>query len=56
MTKNDPPLALVKTWVELINSNEDEKVRKRACQMLVDAFGDIQTAIEFCLQNNIQIN
>ncbi len=51
-----PPVVLVRTWVELIKSNEDEQVRIHATKMLIGAFGDIQTAAAFCKQNDIGIN
>ncbi len=55
-TKNYPPIVLVKTWVALIKSNEDEKVRGHATKMLIGTFGDIQTATLFCKQNGIEIH
>lgn len=51
----EPPLVLVKTWVSLVRSAEDEEVKSRACQMLIDAFGDMKAAADYCVRHNIQI-
>ncbi|MBU2983896.1 hypothetical protein [Saccharophagus degradans] len=52
----EPPLVLVKTWVSLVRSAEDEEVKSRACQMLIDAFGDMKAAADYCVRHNIQIS
>lgn len=51
----EPPVVLVKTWVSLVRSSEDEEVKSRACQMLIDAFGDMKAAADYCVKNNIKI-
>jgi len=51
-----PPVVLVKTWVGLLNSNEDKEVKDHAEKMLAKAFGDIQTAAAFCIKNGIKVN
>lgn len=55
MTKTEPPIILVRTWVQLLTSNHDKEVKDRAKKMLIDAFGDIKTAADFCAKNNINI-
>lgn len=52
---SEPPLVLVQTWVSLVRSSEDEEVKSRACQMLIDAFGDMKTAADYCVRHNIKI-
>lgn len=58
MSKNiiDPPVVLVRTWVGLLNSNEDKEVKDHAGKMLTNTFGDIQTAAEYCIKNGIKVN
>lgn len=52
-----PPVILVKTWISLINSMEDEAVRKHATTMLMNSFdGNMQKIAEFCSQNNISMH
>ena len=52
----EPPLILVKTWVNILNSNEAREVKDHAERMLTSAFGDIQTAAAFCIKNGIRVN
>lgn len=54
--KNAPPVALVKTWVGLLNSNEDKVVKDRAERMLTNAFGNVQAVAAFCNEHGIQVN
>lgn len=55
MERTEPPVILVKTWVGLITSNECQEVKDRSKKMLIEAFGDIKTAAEYCAKNNIAI-
>lgn len=55
MERDEPPVILVKTWVGLLTSSECEEVKVRSKKMLIEAFGDIKTAAEFCARNNIPI-
>lgn len=52
---NQPPVALVKTWVHLASSKESADVRKRALEMLLGAFGDMREVVEFCRQHKIEM-
>lgn len=54
--KIEPPVALVRTWVNLLNSNEDKEVKDHAEKMLTTAFGDILKAASFCIKNGISVN
>lgn len=51
--KKGPPIALVKTWVHLIRSSESREVKDRATVTLLNAFGDVKSAIAFCRLHNI---
>ena len=56
MEREDPPLVLVKTWIALIKSNEEEEVKQRAVEMLLNAFGDMAAAVEYCIRNGISVD
>ena len=46
MFQQPPPLVLVKTWIQMLNStNFDKQVRARANRMLVKSFGSVELAI-----------
>ena len=51
----EPPLALVKTWISLIKSGESMEVKNMAAQKMVDAFGSIKNAADFCARNGISM-
>lgn len=53
--RNDPPVILVKTWVHLIQSSESKEVKERANVMLLNAFIDLKSAIEFCRLHDINL-
>jgi hypothetical protein len=48
-----PPVALVKTWIDLAMSSESDDVKKRASRMLVQAFGDMETVIAFAKEHGL---
>jgi hypothetical protein len=52
----EPPVVLVKTWVELIKSSEVEEVKSHAWNRLIDAFGGPEEAFRFCKENGIVVN
>jgi hypothetical protein len=52
--QKEPPAILVKTWVELLRTSPDEDVRQMVAQRLVEAFGDMKLAAEFCKKHNIK--
>ena len=49
----EPPVVLVRTWYQLLNQNEDKAAKSRAAQMLINAFGDMQTAAIFIKKHGI---
>lgn len=53
MDRKYPPVVLVKTWLELLSSSECGEVKRRASDMLVNAFGDIQSAYVFAVENGL---
>ncbi len=54
MDKREPPVVLVRTWVELLRTSDVPEVKARASEMLLNAFGDMASAAEFMKKNNIQ--
>lgn len=36
----EPPVVLVKTWLALVRSNEDQEIKEHALQLLKDKIGD----------------
>jgi len=52
---SEPSVVLVKTWVFLISSNEDQEIRSRAMELLLGAFGTMKDAMEFCERNSIAV-
>ena len=53
--KNGPPVQLVKTWIGLLFSNEDDVVKEHAKKMLIDTFGDMKTAALFAEKHDIEV-
>jgi len=49
----EPPVVLVKTWYHLLIQGEDKAAKNRAAQMLINAFGDMETAARFIKKHNI---
>jgi len=55
MNKKTPPsVEQVKHWYQLINQNIDVTAKHRATEKLLDAFGDIDIAIEFMKKHGIK--
>lgn len=51
-----PPVALVKTWIILLKSeNVDNAVKERARKMLADKIGGTAEILDFVKQNNIKL-
>ncbi|MCW8833306.1 MAG: hypothetical protein OQK09_12160 [Colwellia sp.] len=51
----DPPVVLVKTWLELLRNSEETMARDRANKMLLGAFGDDMAAVvKFMKKHNIK--
>ncbi|WP_421133219.1 hypothetical protein [Alteromonas sp. A079] len=48
-----PPITLVKTWYHLLSSSEDNAVKARAQQMLLNAFGTPEAILIYLKKNNI---
>lgn len=52
-THNEPPLLLVKTWVQLLRSNESELVRGNAKEKLLNAFGSLEELAQYMRENGL---
>jgi hypothetical protein len=50
---SSPPVALVQTWITLITSSESPEVKRHASKQLIQAFGDMETAIAFAQQHGL---
>ena len=51
----EPPLVLVRTWLDLLRNAEEKKVRDRANEMLLGAFGDdMEAIVKFMKKHNIK--
>jgi hypothetical protein len=50
----EPPLALVKTWIMLLRSNESELVRMTAKEKILNAFGSIDELAIYMKANNLK--
>ena len=44
---NNPPLVLVKTWLYILTSADEEEARHHAKKMLNDAFGSVEFAVMY---------
>ncbi len=56
MTKrNEPPVVLVETWVNLLNSPESEEVIRRVQEMIFGVFEDVQELAKFCRKHGIAL-
>ena len=55
--RREPPLVLVKTWVDLIQSRESSpEVRSEVAQKMVNAFGTIKQAADYCARHGISLS
>lgn len=48
-----PPVTLVKTWIDLITSEEPGEVRRHAGEMLLKSFGDMDLALAFAKDHGL---
>jgi hypothetical protein len=53
MNNNHPPLILVKTWLDLIKSNEQKEVKEHATRMLLGAFGSLENVASYCKEHGL---
>ncbi|MGH1472645.1 MAG: hypothetical protein ACRBCS_15800 [Cellvibrionaceae bacterium] len=51
----EPPVALVKTWLHLFLSSEDDEVKTRGKEMLLSAFGDMKAVSLYVAEHQIKI-
>jgi hypothetical protein len=51
MTYYNPPIVLVKTWLQLVNFSTEEEVRNHSERMINRNFGSIDLAIIYIEQN-----
>lgn len=56
MNNTEPPLALVRTWLDLIKSAEQKEVKDHAVKMLLSAFGNLENAAIYCKKHGLKIN
>tara|TARA_R110001583_G_scaffold188684_1_gene351040 strand:- start:16161 stop:16319 length:159 start_codon:yes stop_codon:yes gene_type:complete len=52
MPQHTPPIVLVQTWLQLLNSGAEKEAQTHAKRMLDGAFGSIDLAIEYIEQTN----
>jgi hypothetical protein len=50
MSQYNPPIALVKTWLQLVNFSTEEEVRNHSERMINRNFGSIDLAIIYIEQ------
>ena len=50
---NNPPVALVKTWYELLKTAPTEEAKSRAQEMLLGAFGSYEGVAAYLKKNNL---
>lgn len=48
-----PPKVLVQTWVALYKNSDSEEARQRAMEMLLGAFGDMRSVMDYMENNNL---
>ena len=48
-----PPKVLVQTWVALYKNSDCEEARQRAMEMLLGAFGDMRSVLDYMENNNL---
>lgn len=51
--KHNPPVPLVKTWYQLLMNQDNPKLKEHGKNMLIGAFGDIQSAAAFIKKHGI---
>jgi hypothetical protein len=51
--KPHPPVALAKNWITLIGSDQPDDVRRRAGEMLLTSFGDMESVLAFAKRHNL---
>lgn len=56
MCENPPPLALVKTWLHLLNSNEQKEVKEHAARMLLSVFGSPEKVAAYSKEHGLSMN
>jgi hypothetical protein len=44
---DNPPVMLVKTWLYILTSADEEDARRHAKRMLLDVFGSVEVAIMY---------
>lgn len=52
-TNQLPPKILVQTWVALCKNSECQEARDRAMEMLIGAFGDMRSVMEYMENNHL---
>jgi hypothetical protein len=52
--QQQPPIILVQTWFELLQSPE-LAAQQHAQKMLTGAFGDMQAALHFVKKHNVEV-
>tara|TARA_R110001592_G_C13182613_1_gene751112 strand:- start:5776 stop:5946 length:171 start_codon:yes stop_codon:yes gene_type:complete len=56
MISNEPPLVLVKTWLDLIKSNEQKEIKEHATKMLISSFGSLENVVNYCNKHGLKLN
>lgn len=56
MSNNEPPLILVKTWLDLIKSSEQKEVKDHAVNMLLSSFGNLENVAIYCKKHGLKLN
>jgi hypothetical protein len=52
---NNPPLMLVKTWLYILTSADEEEARLHAKKMLNDAFGSVEFAVMYLEDHGVKL-
>jgi hypothetical protein len=52
---NNPPLMLVKTWLYILTSGDEDEARRHAKKMLNDAFGSVEFAIMYLEDRGVKL-
>ncbi len=53
MEKKEPPVILVKTWYSLLIQKDDLSAKERGKEMLLGAFGDMQSVAVYLKKHKI---
>jgi hypothetical protein len=51
MTQHNPPIVLVKTWLQLVNFSTEKEARDHSKRMINRNFGSVDLAIIYIEQN-----